>query len=432
MSNISEIYLTPVALILLIISVMLVLILNKQYLFIPLVITACYSTIGAGVILGGFHFQIIRIVILIIFMKLFINGDLKINNVNAIDKVIFIFMIFYVLFNTLSQGTYEAFQNKLGLMYNVFLYYGFFRITVNNINDIEDILKIISIIIIPLALIMVYESRTSHNIFSLFSGVEEMSGIRDGRVRCQGPFRHAILAGTFGATLFPLYIGSAAMKINNRWIHALGALSCFVIVYTSSSSGPLVTLILSIVGLSFWYLRDNMKTVRWIILLLILTLHFIIMKAPVWYLFSRLSDTFGGTGWHRSYLIDQAVRNIGEWWLIGIKSTTQWFPYALSINNQADMTNQYIAIGTDAGIFVMILFIVIIVYCFKNIGIHLKIKISDQPEKKFFLWAIGTAVFAHVVSFFGISYFDQMSIFWWMLVGIISSVTTDIFLLDES
>ena len=51
----------------------------------------------------------------------------------------------------------------------------------------------------------------------------------------------------------------------------------------------------------------------------------------------------GSTGWHWFYLIDQAIRRVGEWWLIGTRSTGHW---GMGLQ---DVTNQYILEGVWGG-----------------------------------------------------------------------------------
>ena len=40
-------------------------------------------------------------------------------------------------------------------------------------------------------------------------------------------------------------------------------------------------------------------------------------KVAPWYLIAKISDVMGGTGWHRSYLIDQFLGHFTQWCLIG-------------------------------------------------------------------------------------------------------------------
>ena len=78
------------------------------------------------------------------------------------------------------------------------------------------------------------------------------------------------------------------------------------------------------------------------------------MRDPIWYLPSKMSALIGGGGWHRSYLMDQAIRHIDQWWLAGmpLDLTVNWFPYL--VHGAADMTNVYIGFGVDGGLIAML------------------------------------------------------------------------------
>jgi O-antigen ligase len=170
----------------------------------------------------------------------------------------------------------------------------------------------------------------------------------------------------------------------------------------------------------FWYLRDKMKFVRWGLGLSIIILH-IMMEAPVWFIFDRISNIFGGSGWHRAFLIDQAISHFKDWWFIGVKYTAHWFPYGLMLDpDQTDITNTYVKMGVNGGLITLILFVLIIVQCFKALGIAEKKENHHSIEKQFFIWAIGISLFSHVISFLSITYFDQNIIYWYLLLAIIS------------
>jgi hypothetical protein len=47
-----------------------------------------------------------------------------------------------------------------------------------------------------------------------------------------------------------------------------------------------------------------------------------------------------------------------------------------------------------------------------------------ETKQALFVWAIGAALFANAVAFFGISYFDQTIVVWYALLAMISTVTT--------
>jgi len=406
-----------------IVTGILIFLLDKKYIFIPIVLSVCYITYGQNIIIGGFNFYPVRIIFFLSWIRIIIRREFNIPIVNIIDKSVFYWLISSIILYSILWGfEYDAIKTKIGLLYDVLMMYGLFRIIINNYSDIEVIFKITAVLIFPMALLMLYERKTGSNLYSYFGGISAMSEIREGRIRCSGPFRHSILAGTFGAILIPLFIALYFSKVSYRNISYMGIISSLIIVYTSSSSGPLMALLMSIIGFMFWYMRDKMRTVRWILLGSIIMLH-IIMKAPVWYTMARVSDLTGGGGWHRSFLINQAIVYINEWWLLGTKNTSHWFPYTLAINpDSADIVNQYIANGVDAGLLTMILFIFIIVRCFQGLGRAQTIEVPDPLGKRFCIWAIGVSLFAHVVSFFSVSYFDQINVYWYLLIAIISAI----------
>jgi len=145
------------------------------------------------------------------------------------------------------------------------------------------------------------------------------------------------------------------------------------------------------------------------------------MKAPVWYILSRLSQLIGGSGWHRAEIIDQAISHFRDWWLVGTTYTADWIAYHSSIDpNNADITNQFVVEGVRGGIFKLALFILIIVLCFRSIGLAIKSLDDDKLTIKILMWALGVSLLVHVVSFFSVSYFDQIVVIWYLVLAMIS------------
>jgi hypothetical protein len=147
-----------------------------------------------------------------------------------------------------------------------------------------------------------------------------------------------------------------------------------------------------------------------------------VMLAPVWYLMARVDIFSGSTGWHRAYLISQAINHLSDWWLLGTQYTGDWMPYALAINpNQADITNQFIGEGVDGGIIKLLLFIIIIATCFRTIGQSVRILRTKNSPLEFLAWSIGACLLVHIVTFFSVSYFDQIIVFWYMVLAFIAT-----------
>jgi hypothetical protein len=282
----------------------------------------------------------------------------------------------------------------------------------------------LALISVPLAVAMIIEKATGRNFFSIFGGVPEFTVIRDGKLRCQGAFSHPILTGTFGATSMPfmlaLWVQSSGMKL----VAILGIISATIITIASASSGPALAYLIVIIGIAMWQIRDHMRIFRWSLLLTLIALH-VVMKAPVWALIGKISEVVGGTGWHRVALIDTAISHFGEWWMLGTDYTRHWMPTGVSWSeNHADITNQFIRVGINGGVLSLILFITVIVYCFKNIGLKLVEIGSTELPIKFAIWCMGVSLVGHVASFISVSYFDQIVVFWYLLLALITTVST--------
>jgi hypothetical protein len=194
-----------------------------------------------------------------------------------------------------------------------------------------------------------------------------------------------------------------------------------MIVLSSRSGGPLVAYLFGIIGMGMWRFRDKMRIIRFGILFILIFLH-LIMKAPVWYLMARIGDVTGGTAWHRSYLLDQAIVHFEEWWFVGTSHTAGWMPYGLEkYPNQTDITNNFIQQGVDGGILTMILFVVVIISCFRTVGVAIR-RMEDQPMGfRVMVWSMGASLLVHIVSFMGVTYFDQIVVIWYLLLAMISN-----------
>ena len=168
-----------------------------------------------------------------------------------------------------------------------------------------------------------------------------------------------------------------------------------------------------------------MRAIRWGAVVILLALH-AYMKAPVWFLISRLSELISGGGWYRSALIDAFFRNFDEWWLIGTGYTAHWMPSGLAIDpTKADIVNQFVAQGVNGGLLGLTLFIWLIVNCFKTTGGAVRIEARYSFPEQFMIWSLGCTIFSHVVSFLSVSYFDQIMIFWYMIIGMIVALVHD-------
>jgi hypothetical protein len=248
-------------------------------------------------------------------------------------------------------------------------------------------------------------------------GIDVVPSIRDGKIRSQGAFGHPILAGTFAATLIPLLL--ALWKSGrSKLIASVGLGSALAMVYTSASSTPMLAVFAGLLALCFWPIRRSMRVVRWSIVGFLVVAQ-IFMKAPVWFLIARMDMVGASSGYHRAELVDVFIRHFFDWWLVGTNSGGSWGW------EMFDLSNQYVSIGESGGVLAFFFFIALISRSFGRLGRARKAT-QGRRSHEWLVWFLGAALFAHVVGFFGISYWDQTQVAWFVLLAMISAATTSL------
>ncbi len=370
-------------------------------------------TMSQVLVIFGLHFRMVRILALFGWARILIRGEIYRVKLNSIDLALLWWTLSAVVLHTMLWQTSGEFINEVGHAYDAIGMFFLFRALICSFDDVRRLFIITAVLIVPLAASMVVEFITGKNIFASFGVLHAVVQIRDGALRCEGPFAHPILAGTYGATIMPFFVAIWREKKGSSFLPILAIISSLVIVITTGSSGPYLTAIVAIGGLCMWPWRKHMRLVRWGVLVVLGGLH-LIMKAPVWFLIARIDVLSGSTGFHRAYLIDRAISIFSEWWLLGMKSTESFGEQI-----HGDITNEYILQGINAGFLTMVLFIFIIVQCFRAIGKFQGLA-GQSTAKRFYVWAMGAALFSHVITYLSISYFDQNLVNWYLLLAIIS------------
>jgi hypothetical protein len=347
------------------------------------------------------------------------SSSLFSGGMNRIDTAVILFAMLSALAPVLLWQQWATVVYQLGELYTTFGVYLLLRFLIRDREDIKRTIRAFAYVTGVVALIMLYEQAKGWNPYALLGGARAsfFSSVleRDGRFRAMGCFAQPILAGTFGAVLLPLFVGLWWIDRKSRGRAIVGIIAATVMIITSNSSTPVTAYLAGVLALSLWPLRRHMRFIRWGILLSLVSLH-LVMKAPVWHLISRVDISGGSSSYHRYQLIDQFIRHFWDWWLVGTKSNADWGWWMW------DAANQYVAVGESSGLIPFILFLAIIVLSFKYLG---KARhIAASREEALFLWSLGSALFAHVVGFFGISYFDQTIIAWYTLLAMISTAVS--------
>jgi hypothetical protein len=379
-------------------------------------------------VIGPLHFQMIRWLILAalcrsIVTSLNVGEPIVAGGWNRFDTLVGSFAVVDAInYIVLWDGSVEAIINRSGAVFTALGTYILMRSMMRNESDLYLAIKVFACLCAITSVLMACEQITGSNPYNFLGGERAFERasimVREGAVRrprAMGCFQHPLTAGTFGAIVVPFFAALWVRVPKSRLMAIVGALSATGIVLASASSTPLLAYSCGIFALAMWRIRTHMRILRWTVAGTLILLQFV-MKAPVWALIQRVDLIGGSSGFHRYYLVDQFIRNVGDWWLFGARSSAEWGP------DMWDHANQYVAVGTTSGIIPLALFLAVIVCGFKCIG-ERRTEWSQEPSCAFFVWSLGAGLFANVVSFFGISYFDQVSVAWWCLLAMISRVS---------
>ncbi|WP_442496786.1 hypothetical protein [Methylobacter sp. sgz302048] len=412
-----------ITIVFLVINTVALLALPKRWAALPFLVGACYFPLGQGIELGPFNFPALRVLVIIGLVRVIIRGERIAGRLNSLDALMLLWAAWALISPVFHKDVMGVLVNRLGLVYNSCGIYFFLRVFCQSLDDVVKLVRITAILLIPLSAEMLYEHFRGHNLFSMLSEeIPEMSSVRNGRVRAQGPFAHSILAGTIGAVCLPLMAG---LWQQHRKTSLAGIMTCCLIVFASSSSGPIMSAFFSIGALFMWHWRDKMRLLRWLSVLAYIALD-LVMKAPAYYLIARIDLAGGSTSWHRAVVIEAAINHFSEWWFAGTDVTRHWLAYGVEWSkDHIDITNHYILMGVYGGLPLMLLFMAILGKGFSFVGQGLQqANHLPQDSSPFMVWAFGASLFAHAATLTSVSYFDQTFVFFYITLAIISSRAT--------
>jgi hypothetical protein len=393
--------------------------LPRRFSFFPLVVAGCH--LGNVDILP--EFTPARLLILIGLSRALVGQFFVFSTKSKLDLLFLLFSLIAVLSSFGHQSdpwVPSPLSARAGLAFNVFGSYLYGRAYLPDMDTFARYAKILPIVLIPLAIGLSLEKRTGRNLYWYLGADNAVTLVREGKMRAQGVFRHPILAGTAGATALPF--AYLLWNTGRRKLALLGMVACLGVVLASASSGPLAAVGITAASVFFWQRRHWLRLAFWSLLGLALLYPLLSGRGP-WWLMSRIDLVGGSTGWHRAYLIDQAMIHLDEWWLIGTDYTRHWMPTGVSFSpNHSDLTNYYLHLGVLGGGALALCLIAFII-----IAIRMLIRnLTDIPESAAILrWCAGASLVTHAVSFISISYFDQMYIFFYLLLGAIPGLVSN-------
>lgn len=396
-----------------------IMVLPRRWAPVPLLIGACYMTNAQSLNLGPFHFTVLRVLVLLGFIRAATRGEYLPGGLKGMDKMLIGWAILMVCSSVFHKPFGPSLVNRLGNTYNVLGIYFLIRKFCRTTDDMIQIIKILAFVLVPVSLEMINEKITHRNFFGFLGGVPMEVMIRDDKFRAQGPFGHPILAGTVGGLCIPFMIGIWRYA---RISSAIGVCACLGMVVASASSGPIMSVLISVFALMLWPWRRFVPKMRIAAVVFYIAAD-IVMTRPAYFLLERIDLTGSSTGYHRAAIIEAGVIHLREWIIGGTDYTRHWMPYGVSWSeDHCDITNHYLFYGVDGGLLVMLLFIAIVAVGFRYIHQSLKVCVNAPVREQFLIWAVGANLFAHAATMISVAYFDQSVMFLYLNLAVIGSL----------
>lgn len=403
----------PLGLVALLLCAITMVIVPRKYAIWPLFAVVCCIAPGQRFAIASFNFNFIRIMVIFGLARVALRGENLGLRVVTMDWIVVAHAIVGALVYTAQYGDFAAFANRGGLSFDALGMYFLFRCLMRSWDDVHSMILGIIYISIPVTVAFLIERATGRNVFAFLGGVPEITGIREGVLRCQGAFQHPIIAGCFWAAVLPLVAARWFTPGKDKLLTFVGVGCCLSLIVLSASSTPLMGVAFALIAAVIYPFRRHMLLIKMAAVAGLLILHFAVLDGPVWSLLAKVNILGGSTGWHRYYLFDQAINRFPEWCWLGTRDTSHW-GWGLW-----DITNHFVLEGARGGFATLVLFITIYGLTFKYVGVLLRSEGAQKNRASSVMaWALGTFAFVNVCSFFAISYTGQMTILIWLSAGV--------------
>jgi len=406
----------------------LVLTLRPKYAFVAYIVGLLWYPAYLAVSIGTIDILVGRFVVAVLLMRCYFNDSIRRKFTwNRLDTLVTLSMVVYVGTYLITQVNpiAQTLEGRAGFVMDTWCAYLAARFIVTDRSKLISIVKCIAIAMVPLAILGVIESVTGWQPYASlwrfspwFRGGRFVSEGRWGLARAVGPFSHAILFGGVFAMFMPLIYYLRREKGDWKSMTYVVLLIIMLGALSSMSSGPWVMVIVVI----FCLVMENHKHLvkpMFIFLVFSCISIGIASNRPFYHVIASWANPLGGAGWHRARLIDLAIENFDEWWMVGYGDKDPGWGQFLGMG-RTDVTNEYILNGVRYGILGIIALCAVLAKAFRNlISTYRRMK---EPALKSLCWAFGSLLFSIAIAWMSVSFFGQLSTLVYCSIGMIGSL----------
>ena len=377
-----------------------------------------------AVSLGTIDFTASRIVIMVLFIKLFLMTDLPRRfKFIWLDKLLIVYFAAQFLASITTARSLMAFlENWLGSAVDMVLPYFAVRMIIIDRQKYLATLKWIFVIAAPLALAGFYQCMTGVNPVGFFRNYYAWSArdyfprSRFGLMRADVVFEHSIMYGLFFSMFGPACAGVMGHVKKHKILYWIGLGLMCLGLFSCLSSGPALAALLSIGFLVFFRFRRYWKAAI-ISIVIMCGLIEVISNRHFYDVIDRFTLS-SATAYYRSRLIDVALYEGGMsgHWITGYGYDVDpgWGP-KIDRRSYTDMVNYYLSILSRYGLVGLIPFFAICIEAIRRLIHAYKISICNADE--WIIWCLGAVLFGMAAAMGTVSLHDNTKTIFYVIIA---------------
>jgi len=375
-----------------------------------------------------------RIIVTVFVFRCLLNTSIRTKfRWSRLDTLVATSMVVYVGVYLVTRPFSMAVENRGGFLLDTWFSYMAARFALNDREKVISFLKAIIPALVALAALGFVECTTAWQPFTplrRFRPWDRMDvaaatvvRTRWGLARAIGPFSHSILFGNCLATFTPIVW--ALRQQGRRWRCAGLAVTAWLLAgaLSSMSSGPWVMSGAVVSCLLLEKAKHWVKPLLTTLLVLAVAIS-LVSNRPIYQIIAAMANPLGGDSWQRVVLIDSAIKDLDKWFWLGYGGRDPGWGARVGMSF-TDLNNEFIKAGVYYGIWGVIALCMVLFEAFR--GLRRVHRNATTPLMKSLSWSFGTVLVGTMVAWMGVSYFGQMRIIFYILLGVIGSFTTMMF-----
>lgn len=374
--------------------------------------------------MGLFQVSVPRFIALALLIKFISKGRHRKINYGKADTLVILIWLWTIIATVLADAEFLQVSQMIGRGFDTVLMYFISRMAVTSSSDIKKLFWGLGFIAIAMCIAGIYEAITWSSPYHKYSNgalrIDGYSEIRYGLLRAQGSTRVSIFFG-MAMMLVTGLLWSVRGYVGRPFIFKIILAASIIATLTSLSSGPWIALF-TLFGMNLFYLRTSLIKPSLYFLLFLSAMLEIASNRHFYNLIDYIAIE-SQTAWYRTRLMEIAVSQWHDYWLIGVGSNwPHYWAGLLDGRVDIDIVNNFIIIALYGGLPALFMFIAAHVIAIKHSIKSFKSE-SDVLRRKL-IFGLAATLLALDLSSMSVGLFGPALLLSFILLGIMISITT--------